>query len=221
MYFSHNIVLRQRFGSKSSLRRLEGEGPRPSSVTRTSKPTAFLRENFGDTKLVQLLETSKSTNTLCSCSEVDVQFPEPPNFRVAVNWLSVLLSSIQLQDSVQECQHVQRLKDPRLQAPGWPAECHSLRKCRSKTWIHFANTIAARLLRWETKEASECKKGWFGNRPTWIGNQTTGIKQESNNNISYCLHSVTGTTTSLNKSCHMQQTLQPQFPDVPSLVLKV
>ena len=65
-----------------------------------NQQACYLCDNLGAKKLVQLLKTLSKCATLRPFSEADLQFPEPPNFRVAVNWLGVLLSTIQFQDYI-------------------------------------------------------------------------------------------------------------------------
>ena len=135
-----------------------------------NQQTCNLCDNLGAKKLVQLLKTSKST-TLRPVSEADLQFPEPPNFRVAVNWLGVLLST-QLQDSVKECQHVQR---QRSKTPSsWVAGRMPFpQKMQKQNMKHDFCCVSPG----NQCDVSESQNGWFGNQPTRIGNRPRGIKQ--------------------------------------------
>ena len=144
---------------------------------------------------MQLLETLKST-TLCPFSEVDVQFPEPPNFRVAVNWLGVLLST-QFQDymsrNVKECQHVlrQRSKTP----SSWVAGIMSFpQKMQKQNMKHDFCCVSPGNQRgfWIPKRMIR--------KPTCVNRKTK--RRESNNNQTITFH------TALRNWCYNLLTVQ-------------
>ena len=141
-----------------------------------NQQTCYLCDNLGAKKLVQLLKTLSKSATLRPFSEADLQFPEPPNFRVAVNWLGVLLSPIQFQDSVQECQHVLRQRSKTLSSwvVGIISFPQKMQEQNMNTLCKHQRSTTSVACHLETKEVSESKNGWFSNQPAWIGKPNDG-----------------------------------------------